>query len=72
MQQVRIFKGLETDVAVLEKQINAWLAESGVRVLQITGNIAPQGGPTDPKAGSIAASPYAASDVLIIVLYEKL
>jgi hypothetical protein len=72
MQQVRIFKGLENDVAVLEKQINAWLAESGVRVLQITGNIAPQAGPTDPKAGSIAASPYAASDIMVIVLYEKL
>ena len=71
MQQVRIFKGLESDMAVLEKQVNAWLAESGVRVLQITGNIAPQGGPTDSKAGSISASPYAASDIMLIVLYEK-
>jgi hypothetical protein len=72
MQQVKIFKGLESEVVVLEKQVNAWLAESGVRVLQITGNIAPQGVTTDPKAGSIAASPYAASDILLIVLYEKL
>jgi len=39
-------------------------------VLQITGNIAPQGCSTDPKAGSISAAPYAASDVVIIVLYE--
>jgi hypothetical protein len=72
MQQVRIFKGLESDVAALEKQVNGWLAESAVRVLQISGNIAPQAGATDPKAGSIAASPYAASDILLIVLYEKL
>ena len=71
MQQVKIFKGLEGDVAALEKQVNAWLAESGARVLQITGNIAPQGGSTDPKAGSISASPYTASDILLIVLYEK-
>jgi hypothetical protein len=71
MQQVRIFKGLEGEVAVLEKQVNAWLAESGVRVLQITGNIATQGWSTDPKAGSISASPYAASDIILIVLYEK-
>jgi hypothetical protein len=71
MQQVRIFKGLESEVAVLEKQVNVWLAESGVRVLQITGNIAPQGGSTDPKTGSISASPYAASDIMLVVLYEK-
>jgi hypothetical protein len=71
MQQVKIFKGLESDIAQLEKQVNAWLAESGARVLQMTGNIAPQGWSTDVKAGSIAASPYAASDILLIVLYEK-
>ena len=72
MQQVRIFKGLESEVAVLEKQVNSWLAESGARVLQITGNMAPQGASTDPKAGSVSASPYAASDIMLIVLYEKL
>ena len=71
MQQIKIFKGLEADVAVLEKQVNAWLAESGARVLQITGNIAPQGAATDSKAASISASPYAPSDIVIIVLYEK-
>jgi hypothetical protein len=71
MQQVRIFKGLEGDIAALEKQVNTWLADSGARVLQIIGNIAPQGGPTDPKATSLSASPYAHSDILLIVLYEK-
>ena len=71
MQQIKIFKGLESDVAVLEKQVNTWLAESGARVLQITGNIAPQGCSTDPKGGSITAAPYAPSDVVLIVLYEK-
>jgi hypothetical protein len=71
MQQVKIFKALEGEIAQLEKQVNGWLGESGARVLQITGNIAPQGRSTDPKAGSISASPYAASDILLIVLYEK-
>lgn len=71
MQQVKIFKGLENEVASMEKQVNAWLAESGARVLQITGNIAPQGRSTDPKAGSISPSPFPASDIMLIVLYEK-
>jgi hypothetical protein len=71
MQQIKIFKALEGEIAQLEKQVNAWLAESGVRVLQITGNIAPQAPATDPKAASISASPYAASDILLIVLYVK-
>ena len=71
MQQIKIFKGLENEVATLEKQVNAWLAESGVRVSQITGNISPQGVATNPKAGSISASPYPASDIMLIVLYEK-
>jgi hypothetical protein len=72
MQQIKIFRALEGETAQLEKQVNAWLAESGARVLQIAGNIAPQGWSTDPKAGSISGSPYVASDILLIVLYEKL
>ena len=71
MQQIRIFKALEGETAQLEKQVNTWLAESGVSVLQITGNIAPQAHSTDPKASSISTSPYAASDIFLIVLYVK-
>jgi hypothetical protein len=72
MQQVKIFKGLEGDAAALEKQVNSWLAESGARVLQITGNIAPQSRPTDLKTGSLSISPFAPSDILLVVLYEKI
>ncbi len=71
MQQIKIFKGLEGDAIELEKQVNAWLAKSGARVLQITGNIAPQGHSSDLKAGSISASPYTPSDILLVVLYEQ-
>jgi hypothetical protein len=71
MQQVKIFKSLESEAAVLEKQVNAWLADTGARVLQITGNIAPQSHSADSKAGSISVSPYTASDIMLIVLYEK-
>ncbi len=56
MQQIKIFKGLEGEVTALEKQVNSWLADTGARVLQITGNIAPQGCSTDPKGGSISAA----------------
>ena len=61
MQQVKIFKTLEGEIAQLEKLVNAWLANSSVRVLQITGNIAPQSRAIDPKTGSISASAHAAS-----------
>ncbi len=71
MQQVKLFKGLESDSAALEKQVNNWLVDSGARVLQITANIAPQGHATDPRAGSVSAAPFTPSDILIVVLYEK-
>ena len=72
MQQIKIFKGLENELPALEKEMNGWLAESGARVLQISGNIAPQSGPTDPKRSSISPSSFSASDVVVVVLYEKL
>ena len=70
MHQVKIFKGLESEVAILEKQINTWLANEAVRVIHISGNIAPQSPPPD-KLGSINQSPWAPSDLLVIVHYEK-
>jgi hypothetical protein len=72
MQQVKIFKGLETEVGSLEKQINGWLAESGARVINIVGNIAPQSPPPDEKLGALGGTAWAPSDVLVIVLYEKM
>ena len=68
MQQIKIFKSIESDVSDLERDINAWLKESGARVVNIFGNIAPQT-ITDPEKvkGSRSFSP---SDVLIVLLYE--
>ena len=68
MQQIKIFKSIESDVSNLERDINAWLKASGTRVVNIFGNIAPQtiGDPQKAK-GSRGFSP---SDVLIAVLYE--
>ena len=65
MQQIKIFKGVDTEMPDMEKQINRWMRKSGARVLSITGNIASQlnegGGPLNS---------FAASDILVIVLYE--
>lgn len=65
MQQVKIFKGVDTEIAEMEQQMNRWMRKSGARVLTITGNIASQlnegGGPLNT---------FAASDILVIVLYE--
>ena len=49
MHQIKIFKALETDLAPLEMQINTWLAESGVKIINIFGNVAAQSMPMDEK-----------------------
>ncbi|MBI2948785.1 MAG: hypothetical protein HYY23_14190 [Verrucomicrobia bacterium] len=71
MHQIKIFKTLETDVGLLEKQVNAWLAESKVRVINMFGNIAPQSPPPEESAPAISKSPHPPSDVFLVVLYEQ-
>jgi len=74
MQQVKIFTNLEDNTQDLENEINKWIAESGAKVLQITGNIAPQSViPTEEsrKLTSAGSRRFAPSDVVVIVLYEK-
>ncbi len=68
MQQIKIFKSIESDVSDLERDINAWLKESGARVVNVFGNIAPQtiGDPEKTKGGR----GFSPSDILIAVLYE--
>lgn len=69
MYQVKIFKGLESNLPGLEKEMNAWLAETNARVTQIFGNLAPLSGERN-EGNSLAAYPYVASDVMLVVLYE--
>ena len=66
MQQIRIFKSIESEIAPLEEEMNAWLSESGAKVISITGNIAPQAAASAALGGS-----FSGSDVIIFVLYEK-
>ena len=72
MQRVKLFKGLETEVEALEQQINAWAESEGAKIIQMTGNIATQSYTPAAKSGSsLQSNGAAASDVLIVVLYEK-
>ncbi|NQU21942.1 MAG: hypothetical protein HQ567_11720 [Candidatus Nealsonbacteria bacterium] len=70
MQQVKIFKAVESDTGSLENEINAWIRESGVRVVSVTGNIAPQSEASGSSASALGQGRFASSDVVLIVLYE--
>ena len=65
MKQVKIFKSVDTELQELERDINRWMRKSGARVLSITGNLASQN-----SGGSNPLNSFAASDILVIVLYE--
>ena len=68
MQQIKIFKGIETEINDLETRVNAWLKESGARVINSIGNIAPQS-LTESRGPGLSKS-YTPSDVLIVLVYE--
>lgn len=65
MQRVKIFRGSDSELATLEAEINTFLEKAGARVVQITGNIAPQTSTGGPRGS------FASSDVLVVILYEK-
>lgn len=69
MHQVKIFKGLESALPALEKEMNCWLAESRAKVVQVFGNLAATSGDRNEQ-NSLAAYPYVASDVFMVVVYE--
>ena len=64
MQQVKIFKTVDTELPNMEQEINRWMRKSGARVLSITGNLAAQ---SDGGGGPLNS--FAASDVMVIILY---
>ncbi len=65
MQQVKIFKSVDTEINEMEHQINRWMRKSGARVLSITGDLSSQ-----PSSSQGPLHSFTASDVLVIVLYE--
>lgn len=64
MQQVKIFKSIESERDQMEKDINRWMRKSGARVISITGNISAN----SPNSQSMSS--FSGNDILIIVLYE--
>jgi hypothetical protein len=77
MHQVRIFTGIEGDTQALAKNINDWLQQSKVKVVNIFGNIAPQSAMERQDPGRLAgadtgpARRFAPSDVMLVVVYEE-
>ena len=72
MHRIKLFKGLESEVEHLEKQVNDWAGSEGVKILQISSCIAAQSYNPSAKSGSsLQSNISASSDVLITVLYEK-
>ncbi len=72
MQRVKLFTGLENDVQAVESEINAWLDESGAKILSISGNIAPQSQLKSKTPGlAVERVAFAPSDVFVIVLYDS-
>ena len=71
MHQIKIFKGLESDITFMEKQVNSWLFETQVRVVQMFGNISPQTAPVDTELTTISKGSFPPSDVFLVVVYEK-
>ncbi len=70
MQQVKIFKSVEIEIGELEAQVNAWIQETGAKIISISGNIAPQSGSRDTKAIGLGGSQFVSSDILLVILYE--
>ena len=70
MHQVKIFVDIESNVEAMEAKINGWLKESGVKVINIFGNIAPQTVTSEARGSSLAERKFSSSDLLITVLYE--
>lgn len=69
MQQIKIFIDTEARVEDLEETVNSWLKESGARVVNMFGNIAPQTTTLDSKGQSLGRN-YASSDLFLVVVYE--
>ncbi|MCC6511641.1 MAG: hypothetical protein IT423_21255 [Pirellulaceae bacterium] len=69
MQKIKLFKSIESELHLLEDEVNAWIESSGARIISMTGNISPQTG--NVQTGRIQQSgTFSPSDVLLIVLYE--
>ncbi len=64
MQQIKIFKSIESERDQMEKDINRWMRKSGAKVISVTGNI------SSSSQNSQSMSSFSGNDILLVVLYE--
>lgn len=64
MQKIKLFKGVESELEDLESVVNQWIADNGVSIVSVVGNIAPQ------TRHPTSLESFPVSDILIIVTYE--
>ena len=64
MQQIKIFKSVDSEIDEMERQINRWMRKSGAKVVSVTGNLTAQSGGGGPM------NSFAGGDVLVIIQYE--
>lgn len=64
MRLIKIFKGNEEQTDELQQEVNNWITSTGAKLLDITGNIAPQSPMSHPNARPMP------SDVLLIATYQ--
>ncbi len=65
MQQLKLFRGVDNEMAELERQINRWMRKSGARILNVTGNLA-----SNSQGSAGPMNSFVGGDILVIVLYE--
>ena len=70
-QQIKIFKGHESETTTIEHEVNEWLAAHPVKVLQIIGNVAPQTQVPESVRNTLSKTAHPPSDVLLVILYEQ-
>ena len=69
MHQIRLFKGVETEIRDMEKEINHWLKDSKARVVHLASNISPQSSDSPTLAGPKSRQ-FAPSDLFVAIVYD--
>ena len=69
VQQIKLFKSVDTELADLERQVNRWIRKHHVRVLSVNANLAGQPPQMNPGSGG-GLSSFGSGDVLVVVHYE--
>lgn len=71
MQQIKLFVGPESEVGSMEENVNAWLREHDVEIVQVFGNIAPQTPAYLATKVEQTGRRFHPSDVFLAIVYRK-